>query len=385
MGDVLKVQLTDLQIGQRLGQDVFEEHADGRCVLLFARGQVIRHERHLQRLRDAGCSEVIVDEHGGRLEAVRGNSCAEEILNQFLNLRDQIDMARQNELKTIQELDSIFLSVRQGENPGLQKLEDNLLQSIQYMRTGPDLTMALMRMRQGQPYIYRHSLAVTWLLVRLAMYKHPNAGDAEMLHYGLAGMLHDVGFMHCGELQQFRGDCLNENTDELRMHTEFGLVIVREMKGIAGEIRRAVVEHHERFNGSGYPQGLHQEEIHPLSYDVGICDAFDSLVTDTPYRRALSPGVGMALLQGWAGREFPTEVVREFTSCFGRWPVGEAVELSDGRRGVVAMRGGQDAAKPVIAVQHGKQMEMVDVSFAGVEISRGLRQAEAPVAFSQVF
>ena len=67
MGDVLKVQLTDLQIGQRLGQDVFEEHADGRCVLLFARGQVIRHERHLQRLRDAGCSEVIVDEHGGRL------------------------------------------------------------------------------------------------------------------------------------------------------------------------------------------------------------------------------------------------------------------------------------------------------------------------------
>jgi HD-GYP domain-containing protein (c-di-GMP phosphodiesterase class II) len=366
-----QIRLDDLKLGYRLAGDVHEMRADGNRVLLYARGQEIATERQLQRLRDAGVSVVPVDHESLRLDLAPEQRCSEERIVEFQELRHEVLAARQEDRAAQQRLDGFFSPVREGGRPEATELEEQLLGSFTRQAERAELALVLMLLRRSQPFIHRHSLNVTGLLLRFSRELDPEMTPAQLARCGLAALLHDVGLLHCGlkldDLQAF-GD---EQSEEFRLHPDFGIEILKDLAGIPAEVRRAVAEHHERFNGGGYPQGLRDSEIHWLSYRVGLCDAFEMLVSEQSYRRALPLPAAVNLVQGWAGREFPAELVQAFCRSLGRWPVGSAVELSSGERGRIALAG-REGGLPVVASLREGAVQMIDLAAEGLEIRRGL-------------
>jgi len=365
-----QIRLDDLRLGTRLAEDVYENRADGHRVLLYARGQAIATDRQLQRLRDAGVHAVPVAHESLRVGLAPEHRCDGERVAEFAGLRDEVLAGREADREAQRRMAAGFGPVLAGGRPELDALEEPLLGAFARQAERAELALVLMLLRRSQPFIHRHSLNVAGLLLRFSRALEPELGDEQAVRLGLAAMLHDVGLLHCGmslDDHSF-GD---EQSEEFRLHPDFGLEILKDLPGLAPEVRRAVAEHHERFNGSGYPQGLRASEIHWLSYRLGLCDAFEMLVSEQSYRRALPLPAAMNLVQGWAGREFPEELVRSFQRCFGRWPVGSAVELSDGSRGRVALAGREDGP-PLVALRGEDGVQLVELAGSGLEIRRGL-------------
>jgi len=103
----------------------------------------------------------------------------------------------------------------------------------------------------------------------------------------------------------------------MRLHTEAGFDIVSRVAGLE-EIAEILRHHHERWDGTGYPRGLRGDEIPFSSRVISVADTFDAIVTDRPYRPALSPEEARAIIVELAGIHFDPQVVQAFEAAFNR-------------------------------------------------------------------
>lgn len=142
-------------------------------------------------------------------------------------------------------------------------------------------------------------------------------------------LLHDIGKIGVPlEILNKPGKLSDEEWEILRSHTEKGYVIANsnhELKGIAEEIRH----HHERWDGSGYPDGLSGESIPLLSRIIAVVDAYDAMINNRSYKSAISVSSAMEELEQCAGSQFDPFIVSEFLLMLKENPVTMAENESD--------------------------------------------------------
>lgn len=127
-------------------------------------------------------------------------------------------------------------------------------------------------------------------------------------------LLHDVGKLGVPDVILRKPGPLDaEETELMRAHVEIGASLLEPIPGF-DSVREIVLSHHERWDGSGYPRGLHGEEIPLAARLFAVCDAYDAMTTDRPYRAALAEAQAVAQLEEGAGAQFDPEAVREFVS-----------------------------------------------------------------------
>lgn len=140
--------------------------------------------------------------------------------------------------------------------------------------------------------------------------------DGEKEKIRLAGVLHDIGKIGVPDRILLKPDRLTEDEwDEMRLHTEAGFDIVSRVAGLE-EIAEILRHHHERWNGSGYPRGLKGDEIPFASRVIAVADTFDAIVTDRPYRSAMTPLEAREIIVGHSGTHFDPVVVAAFEAAF---------------------------------------------------------------------
>jgi hypothetical protein len=133
-----------------------------------------------------------------------------------------------------------------------------------------------------------------------------------------------------------------------RDHVRFGHDFV--LGGAFGEaISRAVLEHHERMDGTGYPSGMRGDELSLLGRMAAICDSFDNLLNGFEADHAMGPAEALAHMAGDEGA-FDPELLGAFTAAMGLYPVGSVVELRSGRLAMVTDQHPQDAVRPRLRV-----------------------------------
>jgi len=155
--------------------------------------------------------------------------------------------------------------------------------------------------------------------------------DIEVLRLGAC--LHDVGKVRISERILRKPGPLDEHElAEMRRHPEEGARMVARVKEL-GLAVPAVLYHHERWDGTGYPVGIEGEAIPPEARVLAVVDAFDAMTTDRSYRRALAEQVAVAELERCAGTQFDPEVVRVFCEAW-----------RDGSLGVATVEVGRAAA-----------------------------------------
>ena len=150
----------------------------------------------------------------------------------------------------------------------------------------------------------------------------------------VAALLHDVGKIGLPDrILRKPGPLTHEEEDAVRQHSLLGSLMVSQHLPGNDEVREAVLHHHERWDGSGYPAGLSGRNISMLGRILAVADAYSAMTTDRPYRAGLSLETAIEELKKGSGRQFDPEVVNVFLTCFQETARAAAPEAAARRRG----------------------------------------------------
>jgi len=249
-------------------------------------------------------------------------------------LKADIPAARTAYAHTSDAISKFFAKLKAGEIPDVDSVQRTIDPMIDSITQNEDALSWLTRMKRKDDYVYDHSLAsAVWAMI---FGKHLGIPRKELRVLAMGAVFMDVG------KTQVSSDLLTKNSPlsedemvQLKDHVRLGVEIVSAMDGIDSRIVEMAQHHHERHNGTGYPQGLSGNEIPIFAKIAGIIDTYDAMTTPRPYAEPVSTYLAVRELNKLAGVEFPTEVVEQFVQAIGVFPVGTLVEINTGEVGVV--------------------------------------------------
>lgn len=229
-----------------------------------------------------------------------------------------------------------------------------------------DALVSLARLRATDGYLYRHCLSVCILVVFWARYSGKSREEA--LNAGLAALYHDIGkALVPKNILRSPRELSPEEYTFMREHSRLGYERLRRTKDFDKAMLAGVLLHHERNDGSGYPEGLEGEEIPELARMIGLCDIYDALTSRRPYKTAIFPHKALGVIYTMKDKELRNEDVSDFIRMLGIYPVGSVVELENGCLGVTTGYRFEEPAKPVITLLRapdGSELRPVDCDLA---------------------
>jgi putative nucleotidyltransferase with HDIG domain len=213
----------------------------------------------------------------------------------------------------------------------------------------PDALLCLTQLKNKHEFTAQHSLRVSVLALTLG--RHLGLDIMELQHLGIGALLHDIGKMKLPlDLLERPGKLAPHDVDLLQHHVQLGVALLRRQPGIPLAAVEAVREHHERYNGSGYPSGLKGEAIGQFGQIVGIVDYYDTMTSDWVEHSALSGYMAIRKIYELRDAQFHHALVSQFIQCMGIYPVGSLVELNTGEVGVVVSMNRHRRLRPRVAL-----------------------------------
>jgi HD-GYP domain-containing protein (c-di-GMP phosphodiesterase class II) len=241
----------------------------------------------------------------------------------------------------------IFLESRLGKAINASALEpvvDDIFCSIQ---RNPHAFNGLMRCKQNSQFTYRHALAVCGLMISLG--RQMKMSPDEIRVAGMAGLLMDVGVGHLPvDLASVDGDFRRLDSELLHQHPGLGYnFLMSTGQDVPAAVAVVCLQHHERFDGSGYPGGLAGEAISELSRMAAICAHYDWQVSDGADGNGLNPARAIEELTANDGK-FDPAIARRFADMMGFYPIGSVVQLSSGRLAMVVDQADSHDTRPLV-------------------------------------
>lgn len=226
-----------------------------------------------------------------------------------------------------------------------------------------DAIYALQDLGSADSYALQHSIDVTAvglligrrLLLDTGWIDHKGERrydrlDRRLVQLGLGLMLHDIGKLIVPiEVLQKPGELNEEEWELMRRHPLAGLDLLSS-GAISPLARVAVRSHHERWNGTGYPDGTSGLSIHQFARIAAVADTYDAITSERPHKTAQEPHAGWRVIVEGTGAEFDPDVVAAFKNVVAPYPPGCEIELADGRRGVVVALPDRKLDQPRIRV-----------------------------------
>lgn len=234
----------------------------------------------------------------------------------------------------IGDIDDIFEHVSAGEKLNVIKLRKSVEPIVDSISRNPDACLWVSRLKDHDHYTYQHALSAAMWSVSLGRQLGLPRRDLRSLAMGC--MLMDVGKLRLDPtLLQAKRELTTTETAEVAQHVSHGLEILEECGILNQDVIEMVENHHERFDGSGYPRGLSGDQIPPFARIAAIVDTYDAVTSNRNYAKAVSPSDAIKLLYELRDKDFQAELVESFIQAIGIYPAGTLVELSSGEVGVV--------------------------------------------------
>lgn len=204
----------------------------------------------------------------------------------------------------------------------------------------------LLRCQSDSEPVYRHSLAVSALMIALA--RHMKFSPVDIRDAGMAGLLMDIGVGQLPvDLASVGGDYTRLRPDLKQQHVLLGYSFLKAAGDIPEAVLRTVLHHHERLDASGYPQGLGGNAIDQLSRMAAICDAYDTVISGGDVASRVDPAEAIVLLREQPGK-FDAAILEKFVETVGVYPIGSFVRLRSDRLAMVVDEDPADAARPAV-------------------------------------
>lgn len=276
-------------------------------------------------------------------------------------------------------------TLRKGGELDIRAVTDTVAPMIKSVLRNPDAMACMVNIKQKDDYTYHHALAsAVWALV---FGGHLDLDQDDLKSLATGAMLLDVGKTKLPTaLLQKKGRLDEREYEEVKRHVEYGLEILDNTADVDPIVRAIVRTHHERHDGSGYPEGLSGNDIPVFGRIAGVIDTFDAMTTQRPHATAMSTYDVMRHLLDNADTLFQAEIIERFIQVVGMFPTGTLVELSTGEVAIVMQQNPVRRLRPKVMLildenkEIRKEFPIIDLKDLPIEvddpnavwISRGL-------------
>ncbi|MGE5541920.1 MAG: HD-GYP domain-containing protein [Bacillota bacterium] len=341
------------KVGMRLGRPVMD--AEGRLVL--AAGVTLR-QRYIELLVDQGYASVYIADDLDQIELpeVVSLETRQEVIRCVMDFVGTGLIKGLGPLRPVRggpnnaKGDFLFGGKPGGRpNPELAAKVTRVARMIvDDILSQKDVVIGLLDIKSLHDYTYAHSVQVALIAMTAAKVMGFNKND--ILDLGIGSLLHDVGKVAVPDYIWTKPDHLTpEEFSQVKLHSQAGFDFLR--KSDVGLLPAHVAfQHHERWNGTGYPRGLKGEQILKLARLCAVCDVYDAITSDRPYKEAVHPSAALAFLSEKSGTLFEPTAVEAVRAVVAPYPVATNVILSTGETAVVKKINNADLYRPVVVV-----------------------------------
>ncbi|MDX1455661.1 MAG: HD-GYP domain-containing protein [Gammaproteobacteria bacterium] len=386
---LVKIKLTTNEL--RLGMYVAELDRPWLESPFLFQGFLIEAEDDLARLREVS-RFVFVDDlrssqatdvqavlqqslsriHAGR---VRKITVEFEEWKGAARLRDTLARLKDTVETTRERLGNVLESSRQGQAVSQEAASEVVGGLVEAVQRDPQNAQWMTLMRSQNEHIASHCMNVSVMAINFA--RHLGWNEDLQRVVGAGGMLHDIGMSRVPQWLLDKPGTLSRAEFELmRKHSAYAAGLLASDEQHDPRVVEIVRWHHERLDGSGYPDGLRGGQILPHVQLVSVVDAYESMITVKPYEAALSPSVALTRLHKRVGSHFSRELVESFIRHLGIYPLSSLVRLVNGNLGIVVSSQESNRLKPVLLLVRDPAGKLVwprkMVNLAGFE-ARGVQ------------
>ncbi|MBT9538479.1 HD-GYP domain-containing protein [Thiobacillus sp.] len=376
-----KIQSKDLQLGMHLHElcGSWMEHPFWRSKF------TLTDAADIQSILGSGITEVWIDttkggDLPGETEAESAASVAEVLTAVAVEPRveppkpasmsDELKRAAMICNTAKKAVVSMFREVRMGNAINAEAAGELVEEISSSVLRNPNALISLARLKTADDYTYMHSVAVCALMVALA--RQLGLEEQEVREAGMAGLLHDLGkAMMPMDVLNKPGKLTDDEFRVIKGHPVEGHRLLVEGKTASAIVLDVCLHHHEKVDGSGYPDKLKGDAISLFAKMGAVCDVYDAITSNRPYKAGWDPAESIRKMTEWSNGHFDERVFQAFIKSIGIYPTGSLVKLSSGRLAVVLEQSEKSLLAPRVKVFFSTRSlshivpELIDLSHPG--------------------
>ena len=319
----------------------------------LANKKKITSEEQIRALRAYGIHEVYIDtDEGADVEVPALPRELTELaapLPEEVPLREELRYAEATQREAQNVVQVVMQDIRLGKNIESEKVGRVVGAMIDSIFRNADALSSLTRLKGYDEYTFVHSVNVCVLCLTLGRRLAYSRSDLQT--FGIGALLHDTGKIRIpSAILNKPGGLDDAEIAEIKRHPLYSVEVLESAGGIPEDAKLVALQHHERWNGGGYPHGLREDEIGRFGQVAALCDVYDAMTSDRCYAKGMPPHEGIRKIHGWAGMHFPPDIVQSFIRCMGIYPVGTVVQLDSREIGVVTAVNREKILRPRLAL-----------------------------------
>lgn len=324
------IPIHNIKPGMILGKTIFNKNG----TKLLNADNLITSEQ-LERIKILGYSGLYIDDSFSN-ELTFDNEFMDSLKNEAVQSLKNLFVSSTTESSSYQD-EINFLST------SLVKIIDEII-------SNSDIISNMVDLKIYDDYTYFHSVNVA--ILALIIGNSLKLSKDLMTQLGMAAILHDIGKKFTPiEILSKPGKLTTEEFEIIKEHPYNGYDFIKHtFPMISATTYVGILQHHERYDGAGYPSGVIGENISLFGRILAVCDVYDALVSDRPYHKAFLASEALEFIQGGSGSMFDPAIVLTFTHKIASYPLGTAVTLSNGDVGIVVKNYEEFNTRPKVKI-----------------------------------
>lgn len=316
-----------LKSGMELASDIELSYKTRYQALLLKKGTILTKDK-IDKLIDFGIMGVYIDD--GRTNEILDYKFRKESVLAIKKIFDVCENTHQ---------------ILGGETiKQIEKISEQLVNNI---NKNNRITIGISDLQSYDENTYLHSLSVT--VISIAIGAELGLDREQLCNLGVSAMLHDIGKVEIPiELVSKPAKLTKDEYDIVKTHASLGASYFDGNKEISDDIYFGIISHHEKVDGTGYPNGLSKEKIPLFGRIITVADVYDALTANRPYRKPVKPFEAIEYIMGGVGTSFDYNIVKAFLRKIEPYPIGSRVRLSNGKVGYIVRRNIENPLRPVV-------------------------------------